>query len=290
MKIWNPFAKRSAWHRGTLVGFDLETTGVDTTTDRVVSAAVVHVAPSGRVLRSREWLVDPGVRIPPAATAVHGISTEWARAAGRPAGTAVAEIMGELAAAWLSGLPVVIFNAPYDLTLLDAEAVRSGLPRLADQPWWASAWVIDPLVIDRGVDPYRRGKRTLVAAAEHYAVAEWDVHSAAGDAIAAVAVARAIAAHVKVVNRADAQTLHRAQIGWHSSWSVELQAHLRSRGNSQAIVDWAWPLRPPVVGRHRATEAGPISDQPGRHWAAEPAARAADGDELPGWLTHHPAA
>jgi DNA polymerase-3 subunit epsilon len=250
----HPFSQGPDWHAGTLVGFDLETTGVDTTTDRVVTAAVVHVSPSGQVIRAREWLVDAGVRIPTAAHAVHGVSTEQVRASGRPSSVAIAEIVQELESAWTSGLPVVIFNSPYDLTLLDAEAVRSGLPRLATRPWWSAAWVIDPMVIDRGVDRYRKGKRTLGATAEHYEVAPWNAHSARGDAVAAVCVAREMAADHELIRHVDAQTLHSAQIGWHHDWSVHMQAYLRSRGRVDAVVDKAWPLRAPVVGRHRAPE------------------------------------
>ncbi len=254
MSVANPFRQGPAWHGGSLVGFDLETTGVDTTTDRVVTAAVVHVDPCGRVLRAREWLVDPVVRIPTAACAVHGVSTARVRAHGQPSSTAIAEILHELESAWRSGLPVVIFNAPYDLTLLDAEAVRSGLPRLATRPWWSAAWVIDPLVIDRGVDRYRRGKRTLAATAEHYQVQPWNAHSAFGDAVAAVSVARGMAAEHELIRCADAQTMHSAQVGWHHDWAVHLQAYLRSRGQADAVLDKAWPLREPVVGRHRASD------------------------------------
>ncbi len=254
MRIANPFAPGPAWHASDLVGFDLETTGVDTTTDRVVTAAVVHVDPCGQVVRARHWLVDPVVRIPPAALAVHGVSTEQARAGGRSARSAVAEIIDELAAAWCSGLPVVIFNAPYDLTLLDAEAVRSGLPRLATRTWWPRAWVVDPLVVDRGVDRYRPGKRTLGATAEHYGVQARAAHSALGDAITVAVLARAMAARYELIGGADAQTLHSAQVGWHFDWSVHLQAFVRSRGEPHAVVDRAWPLRAPVVGRHRAAE------------------------------------
>ncbi len=254
MSTANPFQQGPAWHSGTLVGFDLETTGVDTTTDRVVTAAVVHVAPSGRVLRSREWLVDPIVPIPSGACAVHGVSTQQARAHGTPASAAVAEIIHELESAWLAGLPVVIFNAPYDLTLLDAEAVRSGLPRLATRPWWQAAAVIDPLVIDRGLDRYRKGKRTLGATAEHYEVEPWNAHSALGDALAAVAVAREMVADHELIRHADAATMHSAQVGWYHGWAVHMQAYLRSRGRADALVDRDWPLRTPVVGRHRAAE------------------------------------
>ena len=267
MTIEDPFAQGPAWHAGNLVGFDLETTGVDTTTDRVVTAAVVHIAADGSIVRANNWLVDPGISIPAAATAVHGVTTAMARAAGRPADQAVREIIDELESAWRAGTPVVIFNAPYDLTLLDAEAARYRIPRLASRPWWPQAWVVDPLVIDRGVDRRRPGKRTLGATAEHYRAEARDAHSALGDAVAAVAVARAIAREHTLVEGADAQTMHSAQVGWHFGWAVHLQAYLRSKGRDGAEIDRIWPLREPVVGRHRATEVSP----PGRHRAAEPA-------------------
>ena len=269
----NPFEQGPPWHSGLLVGFDLETTGVNTTTDRIVTAAVVHVDPAGTVVRSRNWLVDPGVRIPAAAAAVHGVSTEAARRQGLPSQVAVPQIIDELASAWRAGHPVVIFNAPYDLTLLDAEAVRAGQSRLGDRDWWPTAWVVDPLVIDRGVDRYRPGKRTLGATAEFYQVQARDAHSALGDAVAAAGVARAMAAEHSLITRADAQTLHSAQSVWHHDWSVHLQAYLRSKGRSEAVIDRSWPLREPVVGRHRAAESG-------RHRAPEPPVAAWSGAGL----------
>ena len=44
--------------------FDLETTGVDVTADRIVTAHVGLLDASGRVIRARDWLADPGVEIP----------------------------------------------------------------------------------------------------------------------------------------------------------------------------------------------------------------------------------
>jgi DNA polymerase-3 subunit epsilon len=257
------------WHAGPLVGFDLETTGVDTTTDRVVTAAVVHLDPDGTVTKLRQWLVDPVIDIPAPATAVHGISTRHARSHGMSAASAVPDIIADLESAWRAGLPVVIFNSPFDLTLLDAEAVRCGLPRLATRSWWPTAWVVDPLVLDRGLDRYRPGKRTLAATAEHYRVAAEPAHCAVGDAITAAAVARAMAAEHGLIAGTDAQTLHSAQLGWHHDWAVHLQAYARSRGHVGAVVDKAWPLRPPVVGRHRAAEDGAGPPYVGRHRAVD---------------------
>ncbi len=230
------------WHAGTVVGFDLETTGTDPHTARIVSAAVVAVESDGRVGSSRAWMVDPGMPIPAEASAVHGISTEQARANGMPARVAVAEILAELQNAWSAGLPIVVFNAPYDLTLIDAEARRHRLPGLSDRVGWADACIIDPLVIDRKVDRYRRGKRTLSASALFYGVDAPDAHSADGDAIAACRVARAIAGANAIVQEAAAASLHSAQIGWYAEWAVTFQAYLRSRGSDE-VIDALWPCR-----------------------------------------------
>lgn len=238
-ELW-PFTR--PWHAGTLVGFDLETTGTDPRTARVVSAAVVAVESDGRVGSSRIWLVDPGIPIPAEASAVHGISTEQARANGIPAPVAVAAILAELQNAWSAGLPIVVFNAPYDLTLIDAEARRYRLPGLSDRAGWVDACVIDPLVIDRKVDRYRKGKRTLSASALFYGVDAPDAHSADGDAIAACRVARAIAGANVIVEEAAAAALHIAQVGWYAEWAVNFQAYLRSRGSDE-MIDALWPCR-----------------------------------------------
>jgi len=58
-----------------LVFFDLETTGLDMRYDRIVELAFIKVTPHGDVLE-RERRFNPGIPIPPEATAVHGISDE----------------------------------------------------------------------------------------------------------------------------------------------------------------------------------------------------------------------
>ena len=45
--------------------------------------------------------------------------------------------------------------------------------------------VIDPFVIDKHIDPYRKGKRTLTAVCEHHGVKQTDAHDATGDDLAA---------------------------------------------------------------------------------------------------------
>ncbi|MFV0566219.1 MAG: exonuclease domain-containing protein [Flavobacteriaceae bacterium] len=53
--------------------FDLETTGVNITTDRVVEISILKIFPNGKE-ESKTWLVNPTIKIPKEVTAIHGIS------------------------------------------------------------------------------------------------------------------------------------------------------------------------------------------------------------------------
>lgn len=55
--------------------FDLETTGVNVATDRIVEISILKVMPNGNK-ESFTWRVNPGIPIPPVTTAIHGISDE----------------------------------------------------------------------------------------------------------------------------------------------------------------------------------------------------------------------
>ena len=55
--------------------FDLETTGVNITSDRIVEISILKVFPNGKEER-HTWKVNPEMPIPPETTAVHGISDE----------------------------------------------------------------------------------------------------------------------------------------------------------------------------------------------------------------------
>ncbi|WP_220699927.1 exonuclease domain-containing protein [Mycetocola manganoxydans] len=222
----------------SLAVFDLETTGIDVVTSRIVSANVGLLDGRGEVLRRRDWLADPGVPIPEQATAVHGITTERARAEGRPAPVVVAEIVAELRGYFDAGIPVVIYNAPYDLSLLFHESLRHHV-----EPLLSPAPVIDPLVIDKAVDRYRKGKRTLVAAALHYGVELTDAHDAGADAIAAGRVAQAIArTHSRALN-VDAIELHRLQEGWCQDQADSFQDYMRRNRDATFVAATGWPVR-----------------------------------------------
>nr|WSX49196.1 3'-5' exonuclease [Streptomyces sp. NBC_00974] len=231
------------WHGGVLIGFDLETTGTEPGESRIVTAAVVEVR-GGEVRGRRGWLANPGIPIPEQASAIHGISTERAVAEGRPVREVADEIAAALVDHWREGAIVVAYNAAFDLTLLSAELARHGLPSLADRLGGAETGpVVDPLTIDRAVDRYRRGKRTLEAACGVYGVTLEAAHDAGADALAAVGVARAIAARHPEVAALTPAALHARQGAWHERWARDFQAYLRGQGTPDAVIDPAWPLR-----------------------------------------------
>ncbi|MCG7203136.1 3'-5' exonuclease [Streptomyces arenae] len=231
------------WHQELLIGFDLETTGTDPREARIVTGAVIEVR-AGQELGRREWLADPGVEIPADAVAVHGISNERAAAEGRPADQVADALADVLTGYWKTGVPVVAYNANFDLTLLSAELRRHGLPSLSDRLGGLDpAPVVDPYTIDRRVDRYRRGKRNLEAVCAEYGITLTAAHNASADALAAARLAGAIAErHPKVAALGPAE-LHQRQVEWYAEWAADFQSFLRRKGEADAVVDGAWPVR-----------------------------------------------
>ncbi|MEP6843188.1 MAG: NUDIX domain-containing protein [Pseudolysinimonas sp.] len=227
-----------------LAVFDLETTGVDVDTSRIVSACIAVLDEDGTVVSRWDWLTDPGIEIPEGASAVHGITTERAREDGRPAALVVAEVTQTLRVLFDSGIPVTVYNAPYDLTLLDRECRRHRLDPLAE-----TSPVIDPLVIDKAVDRYRKGKRTLEVTARLYEVPLDDAHDAGADAIAAGRVALALLRRYPEDLDIELSDLQGRQEVWHAEQAASFQEYLRSkRGNDNYVADPSWPLKPAGEG------------------------------------------
>ncbi|MGF1430602.1 exonuclease domain-containing protein [Kitasatospora sp. LaBMicrA B282] len=251
------------WYEGPLASFDTETTGVDVEQDRVVSAALVlQPAPNAPVER-RSWLVDPGVPIPDGARAVHGITDEQVRAHGQAPALATLEIARALAEQARAGVPLVVMNAPYDLTLLDRELRRHRQSSLAAQLAGAELLVVDPRVLDKHLDRYRKGRRTLTDLCAHYGIALADAHDAGADAWAALQLVRAIAArHRTALHGLTSAELHLRQARWHAAQARGLQDWFERAGTPER-VDRSWPLRParcagcgvPLVGAEHRCES-----------------------------------
>ncbi|MFJ5777925.1 3'-5' exonuclease [Streptomyces sp. NPDC093094] len=232
------------WYEGPLAAFDTETTGVDVETDRIVSAAlVVQDAPGTRPRVSR-WLVNPGVPVPEGATAVHGLTDDHLRRNGRWPAPVMHEIADELRGQARAGRPLVVMNAPFDLTLLDRELRRHRASSLGR--WFESTplLVLDPRVLDKHLDRYRKGRRTLTDLCAHYGVPLDDAHDAGADALAAMEVVRAVGRRfASRLERLSPAELHTLQAVWHAAQARGLQTWF-ARNGSEEVVDPAWPMRP----------------------------------------------
>lgn len=219
-----------------LAVFDTETTGLSTENDRIVTAFIGVLDHEGQLVERHSWLADPGVVIPPRATEVHGVTTKMAQEQGRPAAEVVHELMEQLHRFMAEGTPLVAYNASYDLTLTNSEARRYGAVPLDDpKP------VIDPLVIDRALDTYRKGKRTLDIVSMHYGIINDAAHNAEGDAVTAGLVARAIIEKFPD-ETADPYLLHDKQVDWAHAWAENFKRYLESQGRPARNVDGRWPL------------------------------------------------
>jgi DNA polymerase-3 subunit epsilon len=246
------------WFDLRFASFDLETTSADPEDARIVAAAAIEIG-GRRATDSRTWLVDPGIEIPADATAVHGITTEHAHELGELPGDAVPAIVDRLAAR-PEGCPIVVFNAAYDLTVLDRECRRYGVQPLQDR---GTLLVVDPLVIDKHIHRYRPGSRKQAPMCAHYNLGlEADAHDADYDARCAAFLARRICRNASVIRRDDHETwplqaewdrircdpaaLHDAQVGWYAFQARGLAAHFRSQGKRDEAdrVREDWPIVP----------------------------------------------
>jgi len=233
------------WSAGPLLGFDTETTGVDVDSDRIVTAALVRRDADGTTIRT--WLIDPGVPIPEAAAQIHGISTEHAQEHGVAPAGALDEIAELIAGAMRDGVPIVAYNAAFDLCLLDAELRRHRLPTVPDRLCCDPRPVIDPLVLDRAEDRYRQGKRKLVDLCGYYEVTEsGTLHSADVDVVATLDVLERIVGRFPHLADLDLDELHTYQVTAHRAWAEAFNAWRTERGLEGPGAADHWPVREPV--------------------------------------------
>ncbi|NUK10118.1 3'-5' exonuclease [Streptomyces lunaelactis] len=232
------------WYDGPLAAFDTETTGVDVEEDRIVSAAVVVQDMTGGRPRVTRWLINPGVPVPPGATEVHGLTDDHLQRNGRWPAPVMEEIARALAEQCAVARPLVVMNAPFDLTILDRELRRHRASSLGRYLENVPLCVLDPRVLDKHLDRYRKGRRTLTDLCAQYEVVLDGAHDAAADATAALEVVRAVARRfASRMERLSPAELHTLQAVWHGAQARGLQAWF-ARSGTPEMVDPAWPLRP----------------------------------------------
>lgn len=238
------------WTADPWLAIDTETTGVDVFADRVVEVAAVLVHSDGTLGDTYTAIVNPGVEVPEEAAAVHGITTGRTLDEGLPPAAVLTELADRIFAH--GHRPVVMFNARFDWPLLLAEAERHGV----DFPVFAP--VLDPFLIDKMMDQYRKGGRKLVAVAQHYAVEldEADAHGALADAIAAARVMRAIVDRYPQVANHTLASAYLRQVRGFERWREGFVDWKHRNGDPDFDEPPGWPVPAVVNG------GVPVLDRP----------------------------
>ncbi len=149
--------------------FDLETTGISVSNDRIVEIAILKVHPNGNK-ESKRWLVNPEMPIPPEVSAIHGITDE--KVANEPNFKTIApEVLEMIKDSDLAG-----YNSNrFDVPLLAEELLRNGYDFDLDKH----------RLVDVQVVFYKMQPRTLAAAYEFYCGKDLvNAHTAEADTMA----------------------------------------------------------------------------------------------------------
>ncbi len=158
--------------------FDTETTGLDVMRDRIISlAGLPYHGSDADDTPALDLLLHPGIRIPKASTAIHGIDDRMVAAA-----PTLTLLWSSIQHAW-QGRVLVGHNIGYDIAILQHEASRHRLP------FHPPAGALDLGLLYAGLKP-RVAHITLERIAEDFTVSLEGRHSATGDAEAAAGIWR----------------------------------------------------------------------------------------------------
>ena len=159
-----------------LVAFDLETTGLDPSNDRIIDFCFLTLNGELEETERFESLLNPGIPIPAETTEIHGITDQDVQKS--PRFSEFADRIQQL----VDHSVLIAHNSRFDIAVLHHELVRAGKPGLR-----ATHPSIDTLEIERLVN-----SNTLSAAYKRYYGEPFEgAHRAAGDALATIAVLKA---------------------------------------------------------------------------------------------------
>lgn len=238
-----------AWADAPLVGFDIETTGLDCERDEPVSFAFVEFA-GGERRTVEVGFVLPARAISRGAAAVHGLTRErLVKLGAMDLQQAVRRIAARLAELSAAVVPVVGCNLAYDLTIVDRVLSRLEPPTSLRAAGWTGP-LLDVLVLDRGLDGdfAARPVRRLDALCAHYGL-DPPRHTAESDAEAAVRVVLAQATRFEPLALRSMRELQADQATWHASWcDAFAERHAHGQGTLFSDAE-PWPYAERAVAR-----------------------------------------
>lgn len=233
------------YFHGPLLGFDIESTGVDPFNDRIVTFSMLYSPYKGAHPETLEWLIDPGVEIDTGASDVHGITTAYAQEFGKQAHNAMPYIARRIERIVDLGIPFTIYNAPFDTTMLWEEFQRYSVPLKYSAEEMFSR-VIDPLVIDKAADKWRKGSRKLTDTAKHYGYDLTNAHNSTADVEATIHITRELEKFFKP--EMTIEMLQEFQKDAKIEQSTSFQKYLRKKTDEEgnlvdphAVINAEWP-------------------------------------------------
>lgn len=238
-----------------VLGFDTETTGITPCKDAIVSACLLLGSPTQGfdTYAIGEWLINPGVPINPRASAVNGFTDEYVAAHGQDSRTAIEQIASIIVAAQLKNIPLVAYNAPFDVRMLEGDLARHHMPSLSGSITTADIdsflnvdaaaphelLVVDPLVLDRGLMPKRTGKRTLESTTQYYGVhPHGSFHDATADTVAVVDLLEPMCRLYKDLGNTPLSQVMDWQRRAYNTWKEGFNTWLASKGKSPINESW----------------------------------------------------
>lgn len=232
-----------AWTQTTLLGFDTETTGVSPVHSRIATISLItRDKQTGDT--SQYWVINPGVPMPSAASSVNGLTNQYLQENGLEPRPVLDQVATQLEESLRQGIPVVGFNVSFDLEILRGELKRHHLPTLEERLGSKIAPIIDPLVLDRHLDRYRKGKRQLALVCAAYGMApREDFHHAAADVEATLDLLGLMAQKYPQIASLTAGQLHELQVEAHAQWARNFNEFMsQRRPGSFRAASAQWPL------------------------------------------------
>lgn len=141
-----------------LLGFDTETTGLNLGKDSIISASLVLRDRGRKKDKAFNFLINPSAPIDPKASEVNGFTQEFVEKNGGEQKEEIEKIARAILLAQQKGIPLVAYNAKFDVSMLKGDLKKVGREDLADK--LSEISVLDPLIIDRELS-HRPGKRRL---------------------------------------------------------------------------------------------------------------------------------
>lgn len=152
--------------KNPLVFFDLETTGTNIVSDRIVEISYLKICPNGEE-KGKTRLINPEMPIPPQSTAIHGISDDDVK------GAPTFKMIAKSLASQLEGCDLAGYNSNrFDIPLLAEEFLRADV----------DIDLMKRKFVDVQTIFHKKEQRTLSAAYKFYCDKNLDnAHSAEAD-------------------------------------------------------------------------------------------------------------